>query len=127
MVGEIVGTVLLVGVGLVHVVPGVVALAPGRAAAVYGTAITNRDLELLLRHRAVLLALVGIGLIVGAFVPPVRAVTVAAGIISTSSFLVLAAVVGLGDLGAPTKRVARIDVGALAALVAAAVVFGFAG
>ncbi|MBW0275225.1 hypothetical protein ATM97_08740 [Nocardia sp. MH4] len=126
MVAEVVGAVLLVVVGLVHVLPGVVAIAPGRAATAYGTDVPNRDLELLLRHRAVLLALVGIGLIVGAFVPSARPVTIAAGILSTGSFLVLTMAIGPRALDARTLRVARIDVGALAALVLAVPLFGFA-
>ncbi|MEV0060616.1 hypothetical protein [Nocardia sp. NPDC050718] len=127
MVGDIVGAALLVVVGLVHVLPGVVAVAPGRVATAYGTEVPNRDLELLLRHRAVLLALVGIGLIVGAFVPSVRAVTIGAGILSTASFLVLTAAIGPGALNPRTLRVARVDVGALAALVVAALVFAVTG
>lgn len=127
MVGEVIGAVLLVVVGTVHVLPGVVAVAPARAATAYGADVPNRDLELLLRHRAVLLALVGIGLIVGAFVPSIRVAMIATGILSTGSFLVLVATIGAGELNARTLRVARIDVGALAALVLTALVYGFVG
>ncbi|MCA2208504.1 hypothetical protein [Nocardia rosealba] len=113
---------LLVGVGILHIVPGVVALSPRRASTAYGTVVTDRDLELLLRHRAVLLAMVGFGLVVGAVVPAARALTITAGIVSTATFLVLTAVIGPGRLNARTLRVARADVIALVALVGAGLV-----
>ncbi|MDO3646725.1 hypothetical protein [Nocardia mangyaensis] len=127
MVTEVVAAVVLAIVGLVHVVPGVVALAPSRAATAYGTSIPDRDFELLLRHRAVLLGTVGIGLIVCAFVPAARPVTIAAGIISTASFLALTAVVGPSQLNPRTLRVARVDVAALVALIAATCLLAVGG
>lgn len=54
-----------------------------------------------------------------------RPVTIAAGILSTGSFLVLTMAIGPRALDARTLRVARIDVGALAALVLAVLLFGF--
>ncbi|MBF6215151.1 phosphopantetheine adenylyltransferase [Nocardia puris] len=119
MVAEVAAATLMLGVGLVHVAPGVVAFAPGRAASVYGTDVANPDLELLLRHRAVLLASTGAALITGALVPPVRVAALTAGVVSVSSFLALTAVIGTAALNAKTRRVARVDVGALAALVGA--------
>lgn len=119
MVTEVVAAVILTIVGLVHLVPGVIAVAPSRTATAYGTSIPDRDFELLLRHRAVLLGTVGIGLIVGAFVTAARPATITAGIISTASFLALTAVVGPSRLNSRTLRVARVDVIALIALIAA--------
>ncbi|MGW5451304.1 hypothetical protein [Nocardia sp. NPDC003979] len=113
---------LLVGVGILHIVPGVVALSPRRASTAYGTEVADKDLELLLRHRAVLLATVGFGLVVGAAVPAARTVTLTAGIVSTATFLVLTAVIGPGNLNARTLRVARADVIALVALIGAGLV-----
>lgn len=43
---------------------------PRVASAVYGITVKDPDLVLLLRHRAIVLVLVGIGLIIGAFTPP---------------------------------------------------------
>lgn len=110
---------VLVLIGVIHVVPGIVACAPRRAAAVYGTELGNRDQELLLRHRALLLALVGTGLIVGAFVAPIRVAAFTAAAISMSSFLALAITVGFRELNEKTRRVAWVDAVALAALAVA--------
>ncbi|MEV6557208.1 hypothetical protein AB0M22_15930 [Nocardia sp. NPDC051756] len=113
----------LVLIGVIHIVPGIVACAPGRAVAVYGTELGNRDQELLLRHRALLLALVGIGLIAGAFIAPVRVAAIIAAAISMTSFLALALTIGFGELNGKTKRVAWVDVVALIALAASALAF----
>ncbi|MFD6155733.1 hypothetical protein ACFWF7_05805 [Nocardia sp. NPDC060256] len=113
----------LVLIGVIHIVPGIVACAPGRAAAVYGTELGNRDQELLLRHRALLLALVGAGVIVGALFAPIRVAAMTAAAISLISFLALARTVGFRDLNDKTKRVAWVDVVALIALAVAALAF----
>ncbi len=67
------------------------------------------------------MALIGAGTIVGAFVEPLRVAAMTAVGISMGSFLVLASIVGLRELGRRTKRVARVDAYALAALVVAIV------
>ncbi|MFI6997010.1 hypothetical protein [Nocardia sp. NPDC050175] len=113
----------LVLIGVIHIVPGIVACAPGRAVAVYGTELGNRDQELLLRHRALLLALVGAGVIVGAFFAPIRVAAMTAAAISLISYLALAGTVGFHELNGKTKRVAWVDVVALIALAVAALVF----
>lgn len=117
---EYVAQAALVLVGVIHIVPGVVACAPGRAIAVYGTGLGNRDQELLLRHRALLLALVGIGLVVGAFAAPIRVAAIIAAAISMITFLALALTVGFCGLNGKTKRVAWVDVAALIALAISA-------
>lgn len=120
---EYVAQAALVLIGVIHIVPGIVACAPGRAGAVYGTGLGNRDQELLLRHRALLLALVGIGLVVGAFAAPIRVAAIIAAAISMTSFLALALTVGFRELNGKTKRVAWIDLVALVALVPSALAF----
>lgn len=110
---EIAAAALLIVAGLINIAPGVVALAPSRAEALYGTVVVDRDLTLLLRHRAILLATVGAGLVVAAFVPSTRPVTIAAGLVSMGSFLVLAAAAGPRGLGPKTRRIAYVDVGAI--------------
>jgi hypothetical protein len=121
MRGEHIGAALLVLVGLINLAPGLVAVAPGRVAAVYGTgaASTDRDLELLLRHRAVLLATVGTGLIVAAFAPTVRGHVISVAVVSMTTFVMLVLALGPAALNDRTKRVAMVDVLALLLLVPA--------
>lgn len=115
-----VAAILLAVVGLIHLAPGLIAFTPRRAATAYGTPITDPDLELLLRHRAILLGTIGLGLLVAAFVPAARPATLTAGILSTASFLALTTTIGPSRLNPRTLRVARIDIAALTALIAAA-------
>lgn len=70
-----VATTLLLLVGAVNLLPGFVAVAPSRITTAYGVSVDgadSADLTVLLRHRAVLLALVGLSLICAAFVPSLR-------------------------------------------------------
>lgn len=115
-------TALFVVVGAVNLLPGFVALAPSQINTAYGVSIAgsdSADLTVLLRHRAVLLGLVGIGLLCAAFLSSLRVPALSAGAISMGTFLLLAySTSGLNDA---TMRVARIDIAAFAALAVAAV------
>lgn len=119
MLIDIAVAALLVIAGLINIAPGIVALSPRRAEALYGTAVVDRDLTLLLRHRAILLATVGAGLLIAAFVPSTRPVTIGAGLVSMGSFLVLAVAAGPSGLSTKTRRIAYVDVGAIALTVVA--------
>lgn len=106
---------ILVAVGLVHLLPVSGVLGGERLLALYGLRVDDPGLSLLLRHRAVLFALVGGLLISGAFHAPWRGLALAAGLISLISFLLLAALEGGGN--AALRRVVRIDVVAALALL----------
>jgi hypothetical protein len=110
---------LLVLAGLVNVVPGVVgALSVERAAAAYGISADGPDLALVLRHRGVLLAIVGLGLIIAPWWPEVRTAVIIAGALSMASFVAIA--LARPGVGQPLRKVMWVDVGALG-LVAVAV------
>ena len=114
-------TVLLLLAGAVNLLPGWIAFAPGRIPTAYGVSVAGRDsadLTLLLRHRAVLLGLVGLALLCAAFTPSLRIPAVTAGAVSMTSFLAFAHTAPA--LNNATKRVARIDLAALTLLAAAA-------
>ncbi|WP_158289171.1 hypothetical protein [Rhodococcus sp. SMB37] len=74
--------------------------------------------ELLLRHRATLFRLIGIGLIVGAVGPRYRIAALASGGLSLGSLVVLANTISTSNDA--LNRVARVDIGLLSALVAVA-------
>ena len=71
-----------------------------------------------MRHRAVMLAIVGALLAYAALQPPLRPIAVAAGLVSMLSFVAIAF---LGEPNEPLQRVAWIDIVASVLLVAAAV------
>lgn len=117
MWNERVAQALLIGVGLVHVLPSFVAFSPDAAQTAYGVELSSGDLEVLLRHRAILLGLLGVGLIIAAFMEALRPAMIGAAAISMGTFLVLTATTG--ELNAETVRVAWIDVAALVGLALA--------
>jgi hypothetical protein len=85
----------------------------------YGFEIHEPQLVLLLRHRAVLLALVGLILLAAIAVPAWRAPAIAIGLISKLSFLLLIAVSPKPN--ALIARVAKVDAVTSLLLVVAAV------
>lgn len=63
---------LFIVIGAIHIAPGIVAVSVEKTRSAYGLEADSRELALLLRHRAVLLVLVGVVMIAGAFVPDLR-------------------------------------------------------
>ena len=87
---ETLAMLLFLAVAAVNLVPGGVAFAPERAVDLYGIAPLEGDaLLLLMRHRALLLAIVGVLLAVAAFVRSWRVPATTAGLLSMGSFIAL--------------------------------------
>ncbi len=112
-------SVILVVVGLLHLYPAVGVFGPDRLQALYDIGSQEADTLLLLRHRAVLFALLGSALIAGGLHAPWRWPALIAGLVSTLSFVILA--FPLSDNSAAVTRVFWSDVVASAALILAAV------
>ena len=110
---------LLLGAGLVNLVPVLGVLSSGRLHALYGVSTSDPNQEILLRHRAVLFAIVGALLVAAAFDPSWRRAAIAAGLVSMLSFVAIALLVG--DYNPLLRRVVIVDVVASAGLVLAAV------
>jgi hypothetical protein len=107
----------LVIAGAINFYPIVGVLGGTQFERLYGLAITDPDLALLLRHRAVLFGLLGVLLIGAAFRPALRTIAFVAGFVSMLSFIVLA--LPLAEIGAPLHRVFWADAIASALLVLA--------
>ncbi len=111
---------LFILVGLIHLLPAAGVASDARLHLLYGTGDLSADLSLLLRHRAVLFAILGALLIAAAFLPGLRLIMTAAGLLSMLSFVVLAYSIGITNPALLT--VVRVDIAASVALVAAAAV-----
>lgn len=111
---------LLMLVAVIHLLP-VVGLG-GRAPLerLYGTAIDEPNLLLLMRHRAVLFGLLGAFLLAAAFDPRLHLAGLAVGLASVGSFLLLAW--PRGGLTDQVRRVCLIDAVAAVLLVAGLIV-----
>jgi hypothetical protein len=112
---------LFVLVGIVNLLPVTGVLSASRLQALYGIAVTDPDLLILLRHRAVLFGVIGALLVVAACHSPLRSTAIAAGLVSMLSFVVIAFLVG--GVNSELRRIVVIDLAASLALVAAAVLW----
>ncbi len=111
---------LLLVAALINFAPLLGAFLPARMETLYGISIDDPNLEVLLRHRAVLFGVVG-GLLFAALLRPgVRTVAYTVGFVSMLSFLVVAAVVG--DTTEHIGTVVGLDVVGLVALVGAVLI-----
>ncbi|HXV92966.1 MAG TPA: hypothetical protein VD813_06690 [Pseudonocardia sp.] len=109
---------VLVGVGIVLGFNGVVVtVAPTRIPDTYGVTAEDPDLEVLLRHRAVMLAIIGLVLVASGFRRELRAVGVPAAALSMIAFVLFARSTEVNE---HQQGVATID-GVLLALLALAV------
>lgn len=109
------GVLLLVG--LVHLLPLVGVVGAGQIQRLYGVTVQDPNLEILLRHRAVLFGLLGLALAVAAFRPAWHTAALMGATLSVVSFLVLAWLVGGSNAAIAT--VVRVDVVAAVLLGAA--------
>lgn len=115
--GQRLSSLALIAVGIVHLVPAAGMTGTAALETLYGTAIAEPNLEILMRHRAVLFALLGAFLIAAAFRPALAPMALLAGIASVGSYLVLAWTGG--GYNEALARVVRIDIVALGALLLA--------
>jgi hypothetical protein len=81
---------MLIIVGVIHLLPLSGVLGRARLVSLYGVPIEDPNLEILMRHRAVLFGLLGVFLIYAALKPPFQLIGLLAGLISVVSFMVLA-------------------------------------
>lgn len=110
---------LLLVAGVIHLLPLSGVLGGERLNALYQLPLDEPNLQLLMRHRAVLFGLLGALLVAAAFLPGLRSLALGAGLLSVLAFLLLA----WGDAGynAALRRVLLADWLALACLLPALV------
>jgi hypothetical protein len=105
---------------VINLAPLMGAFAPERMTALYGVSLDDPNLQILMRHRAVLFGLVGGLLLAAAFHPPLRTLGYVAGFASMVSFLLIAWLVG--GYSAEIRRVILLDELGIAALAGAGLV-----
>lgn len=115
--------VLLILVGIIHLLPVSGVLGAERLTALYGISVGDPNLEILMRHRAVLFGLLGSFLVYAAFTQSLRALAIVAGLVSVVSFIAIAWLVG--GYNDPVRMIVIIDIFALVALVAAGAIQTF--
>ncbi|MCK7548946.1 phosphopantetheine adenylyltransferase [Marinobacter koreensis] len=114
---EKVVTGLLMLVGIIHLLPVSGVLGADRLAALYGISLCEPNIEILMRHRAILFGLLGLFLVYAAFQPSLQTLAIVAGLVSVVSFISIAW--SVGEYNESVRKVVIADIIATVALVAA--------
>ncbi len=110
-------------VALIHALPLIGVVGAGKLEALYGISVRDSNLELLLRHRAVLFGLIEAFLAYAAFHPLLHRLALVAALVSVIAFLLLAW--QIGGYNAAISKVVLVDLVALAGLIIALAVHVF--
>lgn len=105
----------LILVGIIHLLPLGGALGPETLRSLYGISFDEPNLEILMRHRAVLFGMLGTFLVISAFKPNFQLAAFIAGFLSVTSFLYLA--LAVGGYNEQIGRVFLADITALVGLL----------
>ncbi len=112
---------LLLLAGLINFLPVIGLVSGQRLQAMYGVAVQDPNLEILLRHRALLFGLLGGFMLASLYRAEWQPVAMTLGMISMLGFLAIAA--ASGPYNALIRKVALVDVVGIAALLAAALIY----
>jgi len=104
--------------GVIHLLPLLGVIGAERLRTLYGVDLSDGNLLVLMRHRAVLFGLLGSLLVLAAFRPGLMPLAIAGGGVSAASFLVFALLEG--GLNDAMHRVLAADIAALVCLAVAA-------
>jgi hypothetical protein len=114
----VVPSVLLL-VALIHALPVAGVVSAARLSSLYGIAVQERNLEILLRHRAVMFGLLAGFLAYAAFHRHLHSLALVAAAVSVVAFLALA--FSVGNYNPALSTVGKADLLALGLLIVAAV------
>ena len=112
---------MLVAVGIIHILPLSGVLSATRLFDLYGISFDDPNLEILMRHRAVLFGLLGMFLISSAFLPNLQLTALITGFVSVVSFLYLA--YSVGGYNDQVNRIVTADKAALVCLLVGSIAY----
>lgn len=110
-----IASIILFLIGVVNILPIIAFFDISKTNKLYGLPIEGENLTILMRHRGVLLAIVGIALIVSVFKSEYRILAICLALISKFAFIFLTFT--SSDYNTEIKQVALIDVGAILLLL----------
>jgi hypothetical protein len=114
MLEKIIAIILFI-VGIINILPLVVFFDASKTAKMYGFPLEGESLIVLMRHRGVLLALLGGGLIYSVFKPEFRLPIIIAALISKSVFVFLTYTTA--NISPEVGKVALIDIVSIVVLL----------
>lgn len=103
---------MLVIVAIIHLIPLSGVMGSERLAVLYGISFDDPNITILMRHRAVLFGLLGLFFLYAAFHRTVQLAALIVGLISVTSFLIIA-----WSAGGYNSEIARVFTADIAALV----------
>lgn len=106
---EVVYRICLFIAGIINIIPSFLAFLPDKISASYGIEIPDSNLELLLRHRAVLFGIIGGLMIYSAIRKRNYNLALCIGLISMISFIILLKLMN-GDVNPELVKVMWIDI-----------------
>ena len=115
----IVSSILFI-VSVIHLLPVVGVLGSDSLTRLYGVSTSDPNTEILLRHRAVLFAIIGLLLLLSVFKGEYQPIAILIGLISVASFLLLTW--SNEGLSSEISRVAKVDWVALVLLIMAGLI-----
>jgi len=118
-------TGLLLVVAIIHILPVSGFTGVARLESLYGVAISGSDLEILMRHRALLFGILGVFFAYAAFTPSMQPLAFIAAFATIFSFFYLAATVG--GYNAAIQKVVLADIVAVICLLVSVVIFFLKG
>jgi hypothetical protein len=120
MIERVISALMLV-VAAIHLLPITGLLGADRLASLYGIEISDGNLEILMRHRAVLFGILGAFFAYAAFTPALQPLAFVAAFASLASFFFLA--FSVGDFSDGIRRVVIADVVASVCLLGSIVLY----
>ena len=114
-------TSMLLIVAVIHIIPIMGFMGVARLETLYGIPITGKDLEILMRHRAVLFGILGVFFAYAAFTPAIQPLAFIVAFATLASFFYLAFAVG--GYNQAIKKIVIGDVVASISLVIAVVLY----
>jgi hypothetical protein len=112
-----IASVLLFVVGIINILPIMVFFDPTKTAKLYGFPLEGESLTILMRHRGILLSLIGFALITAAFKSEYVILAVGLALISKITFIFLTFT--SASYTTEVQKVALIDVGSIVLLLIA--------
>jgi len=111
----------LLVVAIIHIIPIMGVTGAARLESLYGIPIAGNDLEILMRHRAVLFGILGVFFAYAAFTPALQPLAFIAAFATLASFFYLA--FSVGDYNPGINKIVVGDVVAAIALLVAVVLY----
>lgn len=121
---EIIFRICLFIAGIINFVPSILSIIPDKIESSYGVRLDDSNLELLLRHRAVLFGIVGGIMIYSSFTKRYYSLALLIGFISMISFLILFMIVD-GEINSELNKVLKADIVGLIFLITGAGIYKF--